>query len=81
LHKERVMLLMADSESEITIAFEYEGGGKGKVVGGVVQPREWPLARRNIPMSEREECVVASQRSVGVCRMLLRTGCWIWKHP
>ena len=74
----RVMLFMADSESEITIALEYEGN---KVFGGVVEPEEWLLARRNIPTCEGEECVLASLRSVGVCRILLRSGCWIWKRP
>jgi len=73
LYEGRVMLFMADSESEITIALEYEGG---KVVGGVVEPGVWLLARRNIPTCEGEECVVASLRSVGVCRILLRTGCF-----
>ena len=52
LYKGRAMLLMADNESEITIALEYEGG---QVVGGVVEPAEWLLTRRNIPACEREE--------------------------
>ena len=46
----------------------------GEVFGGVVEPEEWLLAWRNIPTCEGEECVVASLRSVGVCRMLLRSG-------
>jgi len=59
------MLLMEDSESEITTSLVYEGGG-GTVFGSVVEPGEWLLTRRNISTCEGEECVVASLRSVVV---------------
>jgi len=46
LYKGRVMLFMAELLLLTT-------RGRGKVVGGVVEPGKWLLVRQNIPTSER----------------------------